>query len=468
MKDNSNFSGMKILVMGLGLHGGGMETAKYLAARGADVTVTDLREENVLAPSIEKLSNFSIRYVLGRHEMEDFKNADVVIKNPGVRPDSPYVLAAKKIETDISIFLVACPAQILAVTGTKGKSSTSSALYHVLNDASHNGELAGKAYLGGNIARSPLSFLDDLDEKDIVTLELSSFQLGDLRDRGLLKPRAAVLTQILRDHLDRYGTMDVYIADKRLIYADQDSNDVTVAGDDDWGKSFHRESRGRPLVYTRNPLPDGIGGGWILGPDAPGFARLAGQNSAEEVVPARLLVPGQHQKQNMLAASLALLDIGLKPDSIRKSMGSFPGVEHRMEFFHESGGIKFYNDSAATIPEAAAAAITAFEKPPILVTGGTDKELDFNILAKAAGKAKALILLAGTGTEKLISLLDSGGLKYRGPFDSLDAAINAVLEQAVQGDNVVLSPGCTSFGMFHNEVDRGNKWKDGVRKLTGG
>ena len=341
MKDKGNFRGMKVLVMGLGLHGGGMESARYLAARGAEVTVTDLRDEKTLAPSIEKLKDFSIRYVLGKHEMDDFQNADIVIKNPGVRPDSPYLKAAKKTETDISLFLAACPAKVLAVTGTKGKSSTSSALYHVLKDAAEKRELAGNAYLGGNIARSPLSFLDKLDEKDIVTLELSSFQLGDIRGRGLLKPRAAVFTQILRDHLDRYGTMEVYIADKRLIYADQDSNDVTVAGDDDWGKSFHRESRGRPLVYSRSPLSDGIGGGWVSGPDAPGLARLPGQNSVVEVVPTRLLVPGQHQKQNLLAASLALLDIGLKPDSIRESMGRFPGVEHRMEFFHESGGIKF-------------------------------------------------------------------------------------------------------------------------------
>ena len=448
-----------------------MESARYLAAKGAEVTVTDLRDEKTLAPSIEKLKNYPVHYVLGKHEMDDFINADMVIKNPGVKPDSPYLKAAKKIETDISLFLAACPAKIFAVTGTKGKSTATSALYHVLKDAVEAGELAGKAYLGGNITRSPLGFLDELSENDTVALELSSFQLGDLRGKGILKPRAVVLTSILRDHLDRYGTMEVYIADKRVIYATQDSNDVTVAADDDWGRSFHRESRGRPVVYSKKPLEAGIAGGWVSGLDEPGFARLweiPGQksNSTVEIVPPRLLVPGIHQKQNLLAAALALLDLGLKPDLIRESLGRFPGVEHRMEFFHESKGIKFYNDSAATIPEAAAAAIASFEKPPILVTGGTDKELDFNTLAQAAAYAKALVLLAGTGTEKLKTLLDGAGLKYRGPFDSLDAAINAVLEQAAPGDSVVLSPGCTSFGMFHNEVDRGNKWKEGVKKLT--
>ncbi|MDR0496819.1 MAG: UDP-N-acetylmuramoyl-L-alanine--D-glutamate ligase [Treponema sp.] len=468
--EKESYSGMRVLVMGLGLNGGGMESARYLASRGAEVTVTDLRDENTLAPSIEKLKDSPVRYVLGRHEMEDFINAHMVIKNPGVKPDSPFLLKAKRIETDISLFLAACPARLLAVTGSKGKSSTSAALHWALNEARTLAGLSGKAYLGGNIALSPLSFLDELEEGDDVVLELSSWQLGDIRGKPLLKPRAAIITPIMRDHLDRYGTMEAYVADKRLIYQNQDENDVTIARDDNWGNSFLSESRGRPLVYSGMPLSEGISGGWIPEPESAGFARLweipgCEKGKVVEVVPERLLVPGFHQKQNILAVALALLDLGLKPDFIRESLGRFPGIEHRLEFIHESGGVKFYNDSAATIPEAAAAAITAFEKPPVLVTGGTDKELDFSPLAAAAVNAKALILLAGTGSEKLKRLLDERRVKYRGPFDSLDAAINAALETAVPGDSVILSPGCTSFGMFLNEFDRGNKWKEGVRKL---
>ena len=503
---------MKVVVMGLGLHGGGVESARYLASRGADVTVTDLRDEKVLVPSIEKLGTLPIRYVLGRHAIEDFQNADMVVKNPGVRPDSPYLMAARRVETDISLFLAACtrefprelPAKILAVTGSKGKSTTASALYWALNEsrtkAAGTGQLKGKARLGGNITVSPLSFLDELEEGDDVVLELSSWQLGDLRGRELLKPRAAVLTAIMRDHLDRYGNMEAYVGDKRLIYQNQDEADVTVAGNDEWGRSFLRESRGRPLVYSGEPLGEGISGGWISA-SGPGLARLweipgrnsAGNNvsdnktvfddSAEpgrivEVVPSRPLIPGEHQKQNLLAAALALLDLGLPADFIRESLGRFPGIEHRLEFFHEAGGIRFYNDSAATIPEAAAAAIGAFKKPSgceasqgckanlVLVTGGTDKNLDFGVLAQAAGNAKALILLAGTGSNKLKGLLDAGGVKYRGPFDSLEAAVKAALDAAVSGDTVILSPGCASFGMFLNEFDRGLKWKEAVRKLA--
>jgi len=472
---------MKVLIMGLGLHGGGLESARFLLKRGADLTITDLRDEKTLAPSIAQLEGAPIRYVLGKHEIADFKNADMVIKNPGVRPDSPYLQAAKRIETDISLFLAAIangpsPARLTAVTGSKGKSSASSALHWVLAHGGAN----GKAYLGGNITVSPLTFLDDLRPGDDVTLELSSWQLGDLRGRRaedgrpLLKPKAAVLTAIMPDHLDRYGDMETYVADKRVIYQGQDSGDFTVAQDDDWGRSFLAESRAEPLLYSGAPLPEEVAGGWLEGSDSPGFARLRGDRAVVELVPAQPLVPGRHQKQNLLAAGLALLGLGLPPDTIRKGLASFPGIEHRLERFHEAGGVAFYNDSAATIPEAAAAALEALGGASgglVLVTGGTDKNLDFSPLAQAVHKAqsaglKAVILLAGTGSDKLRTLLADAGVAPLGPFDALDNAVAAALTAASAGDRVLLSPGCASFGMFLNEFDRGRRWKEAVKRLT--
>jgi UDP-N-acetylmuramoylalanine--D-glutamate ligase len=471
-----NFTGMKILVMGLGLHGGGLESALYLAGKGAELTVTDLRDEKILAPSIEKLEEgirdaaFPIRYVLGRHETADFEKADMVIKNPGVPPDSPYLKAARRVETDISLFLAASPASLLAVTGSKGKSTVSSALHRVLEEAGSAGLLLGKARLGGNISVSPLSFLDGLEEGDTTVLELSSWQLGDLKNRAeLLKPRCAVITAIMRDHQDRYGSMEAYVDDKRIIYRGQDREDATIAGDDAWGRSFLRESRGRPLIRAGTPLPASSPGGWIDGKDGPGMARLwTGEEAGRiaEAVPEKLLIPGRHQKQNLLSAALALLDLGLPPDFVRAGLGRFKGIEHRLEFFHEAGGIGFYNDSAATIPEAAAAAVCAFERPPVLVAGGADKNLDFSPLVQAASGVKALILLEGTGSTRLRSLLGEAGVPYLGPFDSLEGAIKAALKAAAPGDSVVLSPGCASFGMFLNEFDRGRKWKEGVLKWT--
>ncbi len=480
--EKSIYAGKKALIMGLGLHGGGVESARYLIQAGADVTVTDLQDEKTLSNSLKELAGLPIRYVLGRHDREDFKNADIVVKNPGVKPDSPYLQSAKRIETDISIFLAHSPARLFAVTGSKGKSGTASALHWGLNFARKNGKnpLPGKAYLGGNITVSPLRFLDDLTKDDDAVLELSSWQLGDLRGRqidkgggkqALLKPRTAVLTAIMSDHLNWYKSIDpvnpmkAYIADKKIIYEGQTNDDLTIAADDAWGREFLAETRGRTMRYADHQLEDGVAGGWIDGRTGEGFIRFA-SGEAICLVPEKVLTPGYHQKKNLLAAALALFDLGIESEIIREAMGSFPGIEHRLEFFHEKDGIRFYNDTAATIPEAAAAALEAFDSPVVLVTGGTDKDLDFSPLAMKAQKAKAVILLDGTGSDKLKPLLGKEGISYKGPFNTMEAAVKAALESARSGEIVLLSPGCASFGMFQNEFDRGRQWKEAVKRLS--
>jgi UDP-N-acetylmuramoylalanine--D-glutamate ligase len=470
-----DYSGKKVLVMGLGLHGGGLQSARFLLRKGAEVTVTDLRDEEILRPSIEQIDaacrefgRAPVRYVLGRHEIEDFQKADIVVKNPGVRPDSSFLKAARRIETDISLFLMESKARLFAVTGSKGKSCASAALHWILNRA----KSSGRAFLGGNITVSPLSFPDDLNENDDVVLELSSWQLGDLKGRTafdgspLLKPKAAVLTAIMPDHLDRYASMEEYVDDKRNIYRGQDGSCVTVAGDCPWGKSFRAETKGRPLVYSPSKLEDWLDGGWI-DCEGKGMARLEKGGECRQIAPSLLLTPGEHQKLNLLAAALAAYSLGSDAQEICGALSDFPGIEHRLELFHEKGGVRFYNDSAATIPEAAAACIEALsaQAPLVLVTGGTDKNLDFSPLAKAAHKAKAVILLAGSGSEKLIPLLKTAGISWSGPYDGLEKAVIRVLEVAGKGDIAVLSPGCASFGMFLNEFDRGKKWKDTVLRL---
>jgi UDP-N-acetylmuramoylalanine--D-glutamate ligase len=479
-----DYKGIKALIMGLGLHGGGLQSALFLLKRGAEVTITDLRDEKILMPSINELDTVCknlglplVRYVLGKHEIDDFKNSDIVIKNPGVKPDSPFLQVSGRIETDLSLFLEQSPARLFAVTGTKGKSGTSSALHWILS----KDRSKGKAFLGGNITVSPLTFLDGLTESDDVVLELSSFQLGDIKNHvnsnglPLLKPDAAILTSIMPDHLDRYASMEDYIDDKKNIYRGQDSGCVTAAGDDEWGKSFRAETKARALIWSykhelNSVLEEGQSGGCIDS-DGIGVARLCGWEGVTgevvELVPRKALIPGSHQKINMLCAALAAYSLGVKAETIRGALSSYTGIEHRLEFFHESGGIRYYNDSAATIPEAAAACIEALTGPPvqgglILVTGGTDKNLDFSPLAKAAKKAKAVILLEGTGSEKLIPLLDESGVSYSGPFNDLEKSVRCARDLAGGGDIVALSPGCASFGLFLNEFDRGRKWKEAV------
>jgi len=480
-----DYSGIKALIMGLGLNGGGLESARFMLKRGASITVTDLRDEKTLKPSIDLLDSSCsgsgrIRYVLGKHEIDDFKKADIVIKNPGVRPDSQFLQASKKIETDISLFLSESPARLSAVTGTKGKSSVSSALHLILSQSNER----GNAYLGGNITVSPLTFLDNgLTEKDDVVLELSSFQLGDLKDKkksngeALLKPAAAVLTSIMADHLDRYGTMEKYIDDKKNIYRGQDETCVTIAGDDSWGKIFLSETRGRPLVCSQHSgaLGENQSGGWIDAESGCGFVRLI-DNKKELAVPENLNIPGCHHKFNMLCASLAAYALGVKTEVIKSAVTSYRGIEHRLEFFHEADGVRFYNDSAATIPQAAAACIEALTALPaqklVLVIGGTDKNLDFSTLVNAAKKAaaqgrlSAVILLAGTGSDKLRRLLAEAGISFLGPYDNIDEAVICAAGRAQNGFSVALSPGCASFGMFLNEFDRGKKWKEAVSRIT--
>ncbi|HRY54700.1 MAG TPA: UDP-N-acetylmuramoyl-L-alanine--D-glutamate ligase [Spirochaetia bacterium] len=446
--------------MGLGLNGGGLACARFLAERGALVTVTDTKDEAALAQSMAALEGLGIRYVLGRHEMADFEGADLVVKNPAVRPDSPYLKAAKAVETDLSLFLRLSSSPLIAVTGSKGKSTVSTAIYR--------GLLGGgrRAFLGGNIAVSPLGFLDQTGPETPVVLELSSWQLADMRGMGVLRPKVALLTSIMPDHMNRYSSMEEYVADKRLIYADQGGDCFTLCNrDEDWGRSFAAETGGSVLWYSDRD--EGLAGAWLEGtaPKPRGFYRPAPGAPAEEILGSELLVPGAHQRKNLLAAALALRAFGVEAAAIREALSSFPGVEHRLEFFAEAGGVRWYNDSAATIPQAVGAALRSFEEPVVLVTGGTDKNIDFEKARAEYRRASALVLLAGSGTEKLRPLLDADALAYSGPYAELGAAVEEAARLAKPGSVVLLSPGCTSFGMFLHEFDRGARFKETVRAM---
>ncbi len=450
--------------MGLGLNGGGLASARFLAESGASVTVTDMKERASLTESIAALSDLPIRYVLGRHELSDFTEADLVVKNPAVRPDSSYILAAHSVETDISLFLRFVASPIIAVTGSKGKSSVSSAIHHVLSTSGLT------AFLGGNITVSPLSFIRRCGHDTPVVLELSSWQLADMRGLGVLKPRIALLTSIMPDHMNRYGTMEEYVADKRLIYADQDRNCFTICNaDDDWGGSFASETRGQVLWYSEKPLPFGKPGAWLESdhPRRGLYSQNGDPATAEAILAPTLKVPGEHQRKNLLSAALACRAFGVDAENIAKALSSFSGVEHRLERFVEKNGIQWYNDSAATIPQAVEAALNSFESPVILITGGTDKNIDFEPVRTIYAKAKMTILLSGTGTDKLKPLLERENVAFQGPYSDLKLAIMRALAFASPGDVVLLSPGCSSFGMFLHEFDRGRKFKETVLSLLG-
>ena len=497
-KSLDDIKNKRVTIMGLGLNGGGEACVRFFSRYGAYITVTDKKTEEELAPTLLSLRQDSdvdfsrIKLVLGKHELSDFQNADCVIKNPGVKFEgNEYLAAAKNIESDISLFLSFTKAPIIAVSGSKGKSSTVSAIHYGLCQAGF------KAFLGGNITVSPLTFLEQTDETTPVVLELSSWQLADLRGRGVLKPKIAVLTKIVPDHQNWYGGMEPYVADKKLIYADQSSDCFTLCNaDDGWGKVFAAETKAKVIWY--------------------------GENADVPVRITDAIVPGVHMRQNLTNAAIAMTLMGVAPDDAKKILASYPGIEHRLEYFYSwklpcehatcakvvdakttetvakaascDTEFRFYNDTTATVPDAAAAALEAFSERPVLFAGGNDKNLDFTPFAAAAHKASAIYLLEGKGTDHMIPLLNERGIRFSGPFSSLEALLvsfkndietgnikascassaagNSVSdscpEKSSAGNstvNVVFSPGATSFGMFTNEFDRGRKFKKLVQEI---
>lgn len=458
----SDIAGMRITVMGLGLHGGGAASAKFFAARGAEVTVTDLRSEAELSGSIKELEAFPVRYVLGTHDARDFTRADMVIKNPGVPGNSPFLAGARRVETDISIFLRLVDPPLIAVTGSKGKSTTVSALHHIMK------EKYPRVKLGGNITISPLSFADELLETagDVppVILELSSWQLADLRSKDVLHPEIACITNILHDHQNRYSRFSDYIDDKREIYLGQKPEGKALFLFDDHGKRFGREAEGKVFFFSAEVLPGGIDGAWLT-KEGEGFLRQGGE--IRHILPENIEVPGRHNRLNLLCAAAIASMYGISDeDMLRRRAAEFPGIPHRLEYAGEAGGLRFYNDSAATIPDAVLHGVRSFSEPCVLITGGTDKELDFSPYRTIAGEASAIVLLAGSGTEKIVSILRKQGIPFYGPFEEMEPAVRTAADCAPSGAVVLLSPGCASFEYFTNEFHRGNLFKEAVEKLN--
>jgi UDP-N-acetylmuramoylalanine--D-glutamate ligase len=447
--------------MGLGLNGGGLASTLYFAARGAQVTVTDLRTEEVLRPTLEALGGAPVRLVLGRHDEADFRDADIVVKNPAVRADNPYLALARRVETDLSIFLAALENPVFAVTGSKGKSSTATALHRVLLVSDP------RARLGGNITISPLTFLDQLEPGAPVVLELSSWQLADLKGRGVLRPKVAVVTNLLWDHMNAYPDQEAYAADKAVVFEAQDPSGWTLlAADDPWGPWFARRTPGRTAWLGAAPL-EGLPQAAARFSLEEGRGRWEGTGGTKEaaLLPERLAVPGAAFRRNCLtAAALAVLG-GVDPALVPGALAAFEGVEHRLERFAVRRGAEWYNDTTATIPEAAAASFTSFDAPVHWIAGGTDKNLAFSAFEALDRPPASLILLKGSATDRMIPVFRAKGWTWFGPFDTLDQAVDCAAGRVRPGEVVLLSPGAASFELFKNEFYRGNAFKELVRAL---
>jgi len=447
----NRLKGIRALVMGLGFHGGGVETARYLVRMGAEVRCTDLNPEKVIQPSVETLADLDIKFVLGGHRLEDFDWADIIVKNPAVPPSSPWIAERDNVETDLSLFLRDCESPVFALTGSKGKSTAASALLHFLKPH-HPG-----TRLGGNITVSPLAFAHLLKPEDPVILELSSWQLADLQGRGLLRPRIAGITNLMHDHQNRYNTFADYEADKTVIFELQGENDFSVFPDDEYGRKWSKASRAKSyLVRNSEPRESFFEGSFI---DSRQVGYFSGGTRREPLIARELRVPGGAFRLNLLFAGTLARLWGLNSKEILEASSSFAGIPYRMEFFLERDGIRYYDDTASTIPEAAASAVLAVNRPVILIAGGADKGLDFSPFDGAARKAKRIIMLAGSATDIWLPHLRAMGLEIEDAKHSMAAAVAAARREAESGDAVILSPGAASFGMFRHEFERGDIFK---------
>ncbi len=448
--------------MGLGLHGGGAATARFLIEQGAEVCCTDLRKEAELEPTLKGLEGLNIRYVLGSHREEDFESADMIVKNPAVPANSPWISGRKNIETDISLYLKSSSAPLLAITGSKGKSTVVSALYHILKT-----QYPGTK-LGGNITVSPLSFIHDLKPGSPVILELSSWQLADLRGKGILHPRVCGITNLMHDHQNRYESFEDYEADKTVILENLSSDDYSIFPDDTFGERWSGISGGKSLFVKRGIPENEEFQGAYLDESGRGWFNGESEGEREQLMPEQLMVPGEPFRINSLFASLMARLWGCNSETILHSVSNYSGVPYRMEMFLDSGGIRYYDDTTATIPDACAAAVKAMDRPVILIAGGTDKELDYTPFDEAAAIPKRIIMLKGSATETWIPRLRSASVEIEGPYESMEAAVKAAQSFAEPGDAILLSPGATSFGMFQHEFRRGDAFKSSCRKLTEG
>ncbi|MDD5251352.1 MAG: UDP-N-acetylmuramoyl-L-alanine--D-glutamate ligase [Patescibacteria group bacterium] len=482
------FRNKRVTVMGLGLHGGGLGVAKWLLKHGARIIVTDMKTAAELAPSVAALTREYARlkrtgfrphrpiFHLGGHHEADFISTDLVIKNPGVRRDNRFLsLAFVKnvpVDTDVGLFFRLCPFPVAAVTGTKGKTTTTTLLADICRRHDQ------RTVVGGNIRVSVLDSLDHLLAMSRrrrlipppVVLELSSWQVEGL-EQHRLSPHVAVITNIKEDHLNTYRDIDDYARAKELIVTSQKTGDVAVLNHDDarvraMGERLLEKRAAGPKViwFSGHPMRSGEGCSVVAG-----FVVFSVGGKLRRIFPvSSIKLLGQHNVANVLAATAAAMALDVPAKTIAATVRAFRGVPNRLEEIAVKGGVTYINDTTATAPDAAIAALKALggkKKRIILLAGGADKALRFDDWAKEAKRyAKAIVFFDGTATPKMVAALNA--VRAKTPYlvaGSMNDALAAARVCASRGDIVLLSPGCASFGMFINEFDRGEQFVRGVK-----
>jgi UDP-N-acetylmuramoylalanine--D-glutamate ligase len=436
------FKGKKITIMGLGLLGRGLGYTKFLAECDADLIVTDLKTKEQLATSLKDLKKYkNIKFVLGEHKLEDFKDRDMIIKAAGVPLDSIYIKEAKKnnipVEMDVSLFAKCAPeVMVIGVTGTRGKSMTTTLIYEILK--ANEKFLKRNIYIGGNLRGvATLPLLKKVKNGDILVCELDSWQLQGFGE-AKMSPHISVFTSFMPDHMNYYkNSMEKYFDDKANIFKYQKVGDILVV---------------RPDV--KKLIPKNI------------KSKLVVINT-KEVEDWKFIVPGTHQRENLACAVEVAKQFNLSLPKIKKVINNFKGVEGRLELLKNYKGIKIYNDNNATTPEATISGIEALKnnnKNIVLICGGADKGLTLDNFVKTVNKyCKAVVMIHGTGTDKLIT--DYKLLITNEVGKDLKDVVKKALKYAKKGDTILFSPAFASFGMFNNEYERNDLFMKIIKGL---
>lgn len=459
------FEGLKATVIGLAREGTAL--ARFLAERGAEVTVSDLKGEEELKDKMMSLAHLPIRFVLGGHPLDLLEETEVLFVSPGVPLEIPIVQEARKrgipVSGEARLFCELCPATIIGITGSSGKTTTTAVTGEMLKEAGI------PTWVGGNIGRPLIEHLGEIQPQDRIVMELSSFQLklfgSDFGLKPISPPVAAVLN-ITPNHLDRHPSMEDYIGAKKNIFLHQKGDGTAVFGyDNAISRGLASEARGKVWFFSLGELPEGA-----FLRDEKLFIKI-GETELEICQAKEIKMLGRHNVANVLAASLLAFIGGADIEAIRSVAISFKGVEHRLEFVREVRGVHYYNDSIATSPERVVAALNSFDGSIILLAGGKDKNLPWDEMAELTVKKVRHLVIFGEAAPKIERAVREARLRLGS--DNPKISICTTLEEAVEeaskvakpGEIVLLSPGGASFDAFRDFAHRGERFKELVSRL---
>jgi UDP-N-acetylmuramoylalanine--D-glutamate ligase len=433
---------------------------EFFLKQGAHVTVTDMRSKEELAQPLEKLSKYdNITFHLGKHLEKDFTENDIVVRNPAIKPNNQYLQLAKnsgkEIVMEMALFHKVAPCPIVGVTGTRGKSTTTTLIYEIVKE-----KYKDKVFLGGNIGKSAIRQLDKFDKDSIVVLELSSFQLDSMGE-SKVSPHIAVITNIYQDHIDWHGSLEEYINAKKQIFLHQTKEDFLVLNmDDKVSKGFVDQAKGTVKTYSLENRE----ANYYINKKSEIF-----ENGKLLLTLKDPFLKGKHNHYNMLAAIATSRIYNISPKIIKSVLENFKGLECRQEFVREIDGVKYYNDTCATSVEAVNAMFERFGEEYrnriVMIAGGVDKGLDYNLILNNMRKyLKALILFEGSASEEINKIAGAYIDTYK-YFSDMKSAVDKAKEISTSRDMVILCPGASSFNMFLNEFDRGQKFVDYINSL---